>query len=130
MPWAVAAAAAFTRVASAAAAATTSQAPAAPGLTLCRRTLSGVVTAAVAAVPTPLLRGAPAAPAVSRWCGRVPISASTTFKRSLATAVNGGGWIPPEGSALKHPPAAKKVLIVGSGGLSIGQAGEFDYSGS
>jgi carbamoyl-phosphate synthase large subunit len=23
----------------------------------------------------------------------------------------------------------KKVLIVGSGGLSIGQAGEFDYSG-
>ena len=26
--------------------------------------------------------------------------------------------------------AAKKVLILGSGGLSIGQAGEFDYSGS
>jgi carbamoyl-phosphate synthase / aspartate carbamoyltransferase / dihydroorotase len=25
---------------------------------------------------------------------------------------------------------AKKVLILGSGGLSIGQAGEFDYSGS
>lgn len=24
----------------------------------------------------------------------------------------------------------KKVLILGSGGLSIGQAGEFDYSGS
>lgn len=24
----------------------------------------------------------------------------------------------------------KKVLVVGSGGLSIGQAGEFDYSGS
>lgn len=24
----------------------------------------------------------------------------------------------------------KKVLIIGSGGLSIGQAGEFDYSGS
>jgi len=23
----------------------------------------------------------------------------------------------------------KKVLLVGSGGLSIGQAGEFDYSG-
>ena len=29
---------------------------------------------------------------------------------------------------LEHPP--KKVLILGSGGLSIGQAGEFDYSGS
>ena len=27
-------------------------------------------------------------------------------------------------------PIYKKVLILGSGGLSIGQAGEFDYSGS
>jgi len=27
-------------------------------------------------------------------------------------------------------PKYKKVLVVGSGGLSIGQAGEFDYSGS
>ena len=26
-------------------------------------------------------------------------------------------------------PLPKKVLILGSGGLSIGQAGEFDYSG-
>lgn len=24
----------------------------------------------------------------------------------------------------------KKVLVIGSGGLSIGQAGEFDYSGA
>lgn len=24
----------------------------------------------------------------------------------------------------------KKVLVIGSGGLSIGQAGEFDYSGT
>ncbi len=30
-------------------------------------------------------------------------------------------------SSLKHP---KKVVILGSGGLRIGQAGEFDYSGS
>jgi hypothetical protein len=28
------------------------------------------------------------------------------------------------------PPAPKKVLVLGSGGLSIGQAGEFDYAGS
>lgn len=28
------------------------------------------------------------------------------------------------------PPKIKKVLLLGSGGLSIGQAGEFDYSGS
>ncbi|XP_027706214.1 CAD protein isoform X1 [Vombatus ursinus] len=29
-----------------------------------------------------------------------------------------------------RPPFPRKVLILGSGGLSIGQAGEFDYSGS
>ena len=29
----------------------------------------------------------------------------------------------------KQPPKAKKVLMLGSGGTSIGQAGEFDYSG-
>ena len=27
-------------------------------------------------------------------------------------------------------PKVSKVLLLGSGGLSIGQAGEFDYSGS
>lgn len=31
---------------------------------------------------------------------------------------------------LKRPPVANRVVVVGSGGLSIGQAGEFDYSGS
>lgn len=30
----------------------------------------------------------------------------------------------------KNPSDVQKVLILGSGGLSIGQAGEFDYSGS
>lgn len=32
----------------------------------------------------------------------------------------------------EEPPAKPltKVLLLGSGGLSIGQAGEFDYSGS
>ena len=29
-----------------------------------------------------------------------------------------------------RPPPAQRVLLLGSGGLSIGQAGEFDYSGS
>lgn len=28
-----------------------------------------------------------------------------------------------------NPVDVKKVLVIGSGGLSIGQAGEFDYSG-
>ena len=36
-----------------------------------------------------------------------------------------------EENAMLHPRVVvKKVLILGSGGLSIGQAGEFDYSGS
>ncbi|KAI8812033.1 hypothetical protein BJ742DRAFT_794599 [Cladochytrium replicatum] len=39
-------------------------------------------------------------------------------------------WSASPNTALKGPPAAFKVVIVGSGGLSIGQAGEFDYSGS
>lgn len=30
----------------------------------------------------------------------------------------------------KETVDVKKVLVIGSGGLSIGQAGEFDYSGS
>ena len=33
----------------------------------------------------------------------------------------------PELSHLNRPP---KIVLLGSGGLSIGQAGEFDYSGS
>ena len=40
-----------------------------------------------------------------------------------------GGTI--EENELAHPRVSvKKVLVLGSGGLSIGQAGEFDYSGS
>lgn len=35
-----------------------------------------------------------------------------------------------DGAGDMHPIKPKKVLILGSGGLSIGQAGEFDYSGS
>ncbi|BBM85200.1 carbamoyl-phosphate synthase (glutamine-hydrolyzing) large subunit [Candidatus Uabimicrobium amorphum] len=39
---------------------------------------------------------------------------------------------PLEVACLPQPsrPDVKKVLVIGSGGLSIGQAGEFDYSGS
>ena len=37
------------------------------------------------------------------------------------------GLSPRTGQIIKAP---YKILILGSGGLSIGQAGEFDYSGS
>lgn len=36
----------------------------------------------------------------------------------------------PERKAKLTTQKFKKVLLLGSGGLSIGQAGEFDYSGS
>ncbi|CAM9323832.1 unnamed protein product [Hapterophycus canaliculatus] len=36
----------------------------------------------------------------------------------------------PRGNQLPPKPKIKKALMLGSGGLSIGQAGEFDYSGS
>ncbi|KAI9331827.1 carbamoyl-phosphate synthase arginine-specific large chain [Zopfochytrium polystomum] len=59
-----------------------------------------------------------------------PVASSPLVANRRPYASASKDYVPPEGSALKHPPAAKKVLIVGSGGLSIGQAGEFDYSGS
>ncbi len=37
-------------------------------------------------------------------------------------------YLPP--LPLPDPPRVRKVLVLGSGGLQIGQAGEFDYSGS
>jgi carbamoyl-phosphate synthase (ammonia) len=36
----------------------------------------------------------------------------------------------PKRKPMVSPPKFKKVLLLGSGGLSIGQAGEFDYSGA
>ncbi|KAI7961452.1 hypothetical protein MJO28_001941 [Puccinia striiformis f. sp. tritici] len=60
------------------------------------------------------------------------------FVKSVTSFANDGTFLPvtmPGGSAhensLKYPKVhPKKVLVLGSGGLSIGQAGEFDYSGS
>ncbi|KAI8825622.1 uncharacterized protein EV422DRAFT_616705 [Fimicolochytrium jonesii] len=55
------------------------------------------------------------------------------FIKSAEDCANAGKLLPLP--AEPKPPAAirqrpRKVLILGSGGLSIGQAGEFDYSGS
>jgi carbamoyl-phosphate synthase/aspartate carbamoyltransferase len=60
------------------------------------------------------------------------------FVKSVTSFAKDGTFLPvtmPGGSAhensLKNPKVhVKKVLVLGSGGLSIGQAGEFDYSGS
>lgn len=58
--------------------------------------------------------------------------------RVRASAASGGSQDPPSpqsyiDSGVVKAAAdvnVKKVLVIGSGGLSIGQAGEFDYSGS
>lgn len=49
---------------------------------------------------------------------------------ALLHPVNLPGGTEDEAEKLHPRIIAKKVLILGSGGLSIGQAGEFDYSGS
>ncbi|WFD29188.1 carbamoyl-phosphate synthase (glutamine-hydrolyzing) [Malassezia sp. CBS 17886] len=60
-----------------------------------------------------------------------PISAPAQTA-SAAAAVTGAEGLERWRRFLPETPKAdvKKVLLVGSGGLSIGQAGEFDYSGS
>jgi carbamoyl-phosphate synthase/aspartate carbamoyltransferase len=48
----------------------------------------------------------------------------------LAGAVSFPGGLAAENAAKTPRVDVRKVLVLGSGGLSIGQAGEFDYSGS
>lgn len=59
------------------------------------------------------------------------IEAVLEFKQSKALkAVAFPGGLKEDNLKLHPRVDAKKVLVLGSGGLSIGQAGEFDYSGS
>jgi len=60
---------------------------------------------------------------VSEWCYN-GVSRLTVRERLHAKLK----YVPGPATALAVK--SKKVLILGSGGLSIGQAGEFDYSGS
>jgi len=81
-----------------------------------------VSRAALAPVPT-LPRRAVAAPAVGDYTPKDDehvLSSPSELARKLSAKV-----LP------KIPrPDVRKVVVIGSGGLSIGQAGEFDYSGS
>ena len=55
------------------------------------------------------------------------------FITSVSDCKKAGKLVPLTQPAIPSTPTRhypKKVLILGSGGLSIGQAGEFDYSGS
>lgn len=57
-------------------------------------------------------------------------SSSAVRSNQTQTAPNAKAYL--ESGVIKgaaNPVNVKKVLVIGSGGLSIGQAGEFDYSG-
>ena len=58
------------------------------------------------------------------------IKDSVASPRALAIPVELPGGTAEENEMLHPRISVRKVLILGSGGLSIGQAGEFDYSGS
>lgn len=62
-------------------------------------------------------------------CARL-FSSSTLLRDQSQTAPSAEAYLASgvvKGAA--NPVNVKKVLVIGSGGLSIGQAGEFDYSG-
>ncbi|KAK3383399.1 hypothetical protein B0T24DRAFT_566099 [Lasiosphaeria ovina] len=60
------------------------------------------------------------------------LSASTAFASSVAaqSAPNPKAYLESGVIKPREHVDVKKVLVIGSGGLAIGQAGEFDYSGS
>jgi carbamoyl-phosphate synthase/aspartate carbamoyltransferase len=58
------------------------------------------------------------------------IVSTTADKSMLSAPVHFPGGDAAENERLTPRVEVKKVLVLGSGGLSIGQAGEFDYSGS
>lgn len=90
--------------------------------TPCKRSLHTTNVARLAFAGTKAVR-AVAQPAVGSYAGQEGehvLSSPSELARKISAKV-----LP------KLPrPDVKKVLVVGSGGLSIGQAGEFDYSGS
>lgn len=58
------------------------------------------------------------------------IKDSMVSKEALSKPVSFPGGLKEDNQKLHPRVHVKKVLVLGSGGLSIGQAGEFDYSGS
>jgi carbamoyl-phosphate synthase large subunit len=58
------------------------------------------------------------------------LSSSAVHRADVQSAPSARAYV--ESGVVKgaaNPVDVKKVLVIGSGGLSIGQAGEFDYSG-
>lgn len=79
------------------------------------------------------------APVVSRLLGQtakkwIQPSATVRFNSTSAAAAAAAKAKTYAGAGILRPGSkqlvdVEKVLVIGSGGLSIGQAGEFDYSG-
>uniref|UniRef100_A0A672I717 Carbamoyl-phosphate synthetase 2, aspartate transcarbamylase, and dihydroorotase n=1 Tax=Salarias fasciatus TaxID=181472 RepID=A0A672I717_SALFA len=59
--------------------------------------------------------------------GLFDVFLDTVREHRDGTLTQSSEFLPPPSAQVRRP---RKVLILGSGGLSIGQAGEFDYSGS
>lgn len=70
--------------------------------------------------------------AAKQACAKVQKPVTAAFKRNYATPVyKGSNLLKNFSDENAHSLVdVSKVLVIGSGGLSIGQAGEFDYSGS
>src|SRR3970040_59131 len=66
------------------------------------------------------------------WCPTVPATPAAAARRSSGSPVGCGRLQAAVRPIREHDPMSqfKKVLILGSGALKIGEAGEFDYSGS
>ena len=75
--------------------------------------------------PSPLLTRRPPSWQQSKQFSRLSKRCAAVQPPPKAEAYLSSGVIEPG----KNLVDVKKVLVIGSGGLSIGQAGEFDYSG-
>ncbi|KAF9915678.1 hypothetical protein FBU30_001812, partial [Linnemannia zychae] len=70
-------------------------------------------------------------PRDTEYLFNVFINAVVDFRKTgVLKAITMPGGTKEEAAALNPRVNVRKVLVLGSGGLSIGQAGEFDYSGS
>lgn len=103
--------------------------PALPRLALARH-FTHRSPSSIAAAASLTARGARTLPAASKFAQKRSFAAVSGQAPATQPAPNpkfylDSGVIKPEELA-----DVKKVLVVGSGGLAIGQAGEFDYSGT
>jgi carbamoyl-phosphate synthase large subunit len=79
--------------------------------------------------PSPAYTKLVSATRASQWNQRRNFTASAACGAVAQEAPNPKAYIESGVIKPKEIVDVKKVLVIGSGGLAIGQAGEFDYSG-